>query len=103
MRSNPSSRSRNASPMRSGFASLKIDSLSIGDDMHPVIHAGRVAVITGAANGIGRAAAKEFAKCVMSYSASYGAAGRSERLLTEGDVFPPQTRFESCDRRYQQK
>jgi NAD(P)-dependent dehydrogenase (short-subunit alcohol dehydrogenase family) len=38
----------------------------IGDDMHPVIHAGRVAVITGAASGIGRAAAKEMAKYVVS-------------------------------------
>ncbi len=32
--------------------------------MHPVIHHGRVAVITGAASGIGRAAAIELAKCV---------------------------------------
>lgn len=50
--------------MRAGFgaASFKVDTLSIADDMHPVIHAGRVAVVTGAASGIGRAAAVEFAK-----------------------------------------
>ncbi|TEB24205.1 NAD(P)-binding protein, partial [Coprinellus micaceus] len=36
--------------------------LSIADDMHPVIHAGRVAVVTGAASGIGKAAAIEFAR-----------------------------------------
>ena len=36
----------------------------IDKELHPVIHAGRVAVITGAASGIGRAAAVELAKCV---------------------------------------
>jgi len=34
----------------------------LDSDVHPVIHAGRVAVITGAANGIGRAAAIELAR-----------------------------------------
>ena len=32
------------------------------DEVHPVIHEGRVAVITGAGSGIGRAAAVELAK-----------------------------------------
>ncbi|KZP26321.1 NAD(P)-binding protein [Athelia psychrophila] len=36
--------------------------MSIDSDCNPVIHAGNVAVITGAASGIGRAAAEEFAK-----------------------------------------
>lgn len=48
-----------------GQASFRPEEMSpIDDDMHPVIHAGRVAVITGAASGIGRATAKELAKCV---------------------------------------
>ncbi|KAF9221538.1 NAD(P)-binding protein [Gyrodon lividus] len=34
----------------------------VDNDVHPVIHAGRVAVITGAASGIGKAAAIELAK-----------------------------------------
>ncbi|KAF9005536.1 hypothetical protein BDQ17DRAFT_1389824 [Cyathus striatus] len=36
--------------------------MSVADELHPVIHPGRVAVITGAASGIGAAAAREFAK-----------------------------------------
>ncbi|KAF7799429.1 hypothetical protein EIP86_010664 [Pleurotus ostreatoroseus] len=36
-----------------------------GTGVHPVIHEGRVAVITGAGNGIGRAAAVELAKIGM--------------------------------------
>lgn len=39
-----------------------MNALSVADDLHPVVHAGRVAVITGAASGIGKAAAKELAK-----------------------------------------
>ncbi|KAF9483444.1 NAD(P)-binding protein [Pholiota conissans] len=57
--------SRNGSPMRPAFAgtaSFKPDNMSVADELHPVIHAGRVALITGAASGIGRAAAIEFAK-----------------------------------------
>jgi hypothetical protein len=57
--------SRNASPLRAGYtstSSYKPDTMSVADELHPVIHAGRVALITGAANGIGRAAAIEFAK-----------------------------------------
>ena len=51
--------------MRPGYsstASYRPDGLSVADEVHPVIHAGRVAVITGAASGIGRAAALELAK-----------------------------------------
>ncbi|KAF9046342.1 hypothetical protein BJ165DRAFT_1346103 [Panaeolus papilionaceus] len=51
--------------MRPSYASspsFKPSDLSVADDLHPVIHAGRVALITGAASGIGRAAAIEFAK-----------------------------------------
>ena len=53
--------------MRPGYsstASYRPDGLSVADEVHPVIHEGRVAVITGAANGIGRAAALELAKYV---------------------------------------
>jgi hypothetical protein len=38
----------------------------LDESMHPVFQAGRVAVITGAGSGIGRAAAKELAKYVRS-------------------------------------
>ncbi|KAJ4496970.1 NAD-P-binding protein [Lentinula lateritia] len=58
--------SRNGSPLRPAFSStassFKPDSASLGDDVHPIINEGRVAVITGAASGIGRAAALELAK-----------------------------------------
>lgn len=46
------------------MASYQVDTMSIDSDCNPVIHAGNVAVITGAASGIGRAAAEEFAKSV---------------------------------------
>lgn len=60
-----SDRSRGASPMRPAFngtASYTPGVMSVADELHPVINAGRVAVITGAASGIGKAAAKELAK-----------------------------------------
>ncbi|KAG5719240.1 hypothetical protein E4T56_gene13396 [Termitomyces sp. T112] len=59
------SRSAGTSPMRPSLysgSSYTIDPMSVADELHPVIHAGRVAVITGAASGIGKAAALEFAK-----------------------------------------
>lgn len=73
--STPSTRSRNGSPLRPGFTSpvgshyaLKPgqpDYQGVEDSFHPVISAGRVAVITGGASGIGKAAAIELAKCVI--------------------------------------
>ncbi|KAK7464777.1 hypothetical protein VKT23_005984 [Stygiomarasmius scandens] len=55
--------SRNGSPLRPPYSSTSSTSQTdIPDDMHPVIHAGRVAVITGGASGIGAAAALELAK-----------------------------------------
>ncbi|KAH9932721.1 NAD-P-binding protein [Epithele typhae] len=53
--------SRRPSPLRPGGSHY--DPVTpMDDEVHPVIHEGRVAVITGAANGIGRAAAVELAK-----------------------------------------
>jgi hypothetical protein len=57
--------SKSRSPLRpvfSGTASYKLHNMSVASDVHPVINKDRVAVVTGAANGIGRAAALEFAK-----------------------------------------
>lgn len=62
--------SRNGSPLRPAFSASASNGGSysgpdhprVADDLHPVITAGRVAVITGAASGIGRAAALELAK-----------------------------------------
>ena len=56
--------SRGPSPMRPPVTPFKIDSAvqPFESELHPVLHAGRVAVVTGAASGIGRAAAVEFAK-----------------------------------------
>jgi len=54
---------RGPSPLRPPTTPFRIESLisPIEREHHPVLHAGRVAVITGAANGIGRAAAQELA------------------------------------------
>ncbi|KAI0694837.1 NAD(P)-binding protein [Earliella scabrosa] len=52
--------SRRPSPLRPGGSYDPVTPMD--DEVHPVIHHGRVAVITGAANGIGRAAAVELAK-----------------------------------------
>ncbi|KIK98990.1 hypothetical protein PAXRUDRAFT_823275 [Paxillus rubicundulus Ve08.2h10] len=49
---------RGTTPSRRRFEALS----PVEDEVHPVIHAGRVAVITGAAGGIGKAAAVELAK-----------------------------------------
>lgn len=58
---------RGPSPIRPPYTPFKPESAlsPIDRDMHPVIHPGRVAVITGAASGIGRAAAVELAKWVV--------------------------------------
>ncbi|KAJ8081052.1 hypothetical protein PM082_017892 [Marasmius tenuissimus] len=60
--------SRNGSPLRPAYAttaSYRPDNVGVADDVHPVFHEGRVAVITGAANGIGHAAAVELARLKM--------------------------------------
>ncbi|KAI5116649.1 hypothetical protein M0805_004960 [Coniferiporia weirii] len=54
---------RGPSPLRPPVTPYKQEALSpIDRELHPTIHAGRVAVVTGAASGIGRAAAIELAK-----------------------------------------
>jgi NADPH-dependent curcumin reductase CurA len=52
--------------------SYKLDDAASPMDhkVHPVLHEGRVAVITGAAGGIGQAAAIELAKCVVCHASS---------------------------------
>ncbi|KAJ7904836.1 hypothetical protein B0H13DRAFT_744788 [Mycena leptocephala] len=63
-----SPRSRGPSPKRpalSGSASFDPSGALDPADTHPVLHAGRVAVITGAASGIGAAAARAFATLHM--------------------------------------
>ncbi|TDL19670.1 NAD-binding protein [Rickenella mellea] len=56
--------SRGPSPLRPPFTPFNPDDAvsPIDREVHPVIHVGRVAVITGAASGIGKAAALELAK-----------------------------------------
>ena len=60
---------RGPSPIRPPYTPFKPESVlsPMDRDMHPVIHPGCVAVITGAASGIGRAAAVELAKCVYRF------------------------------------
>jgi hypothetical protein len=57
-------RDRGPSPLRPPTTPFRIEALisPIEREHHPVIHKGRVAVITGAASGIGRAAARELAR-----------------------------------------
>ena len=67
--------SRRPSPLRPGGSYDPVTPMD--DEVHPVIHHGRVAVITGAANGIGRAAAVELAKYVQSKCLSISAVLKS--------------------------
>lgn len=69
-RAMPPSADRGPSPLRPPTTPFRLDSQMspIDKDLHPVIHSGRVAVVTGAASGIGAAAAREFAKSVSSRS-----------------------------------
>jgi hypothetical protein len=54
---------RGPSPLRPPTTPFRVEALSpIDRELHPVTHVGRVAVITGAASGIGRATARELAR-----------------------------------------
>ncbi|KAH9171640.1 NAD-binding protein [Lactarius sanguifluus] len=55
---------RGPSPLRPPTTPFRVEALisPIDEEHHPVIHMGRAAVVTGAASGIGRAAARELAR-----------------------------------------
>ncbi|KIP04228.1 hypothetical protein PHLGIDRAFT_25699 [Phlebiopsis gigantea 11061_1 CR5-6] len=59
------SRQPSASPLRPASTRTFDNPIAPVDGVHPVLHEGRVAVITGAGSGIGRAAAVELAKIGM--------------------------------------
>jgi hypothetical protein len=67
---------RGPSPLRPPTTPFRVEALlsPIDSELHPVIHAGRVAVITGAASGIGHAAAHELARFVFTAVGSSGSA-----------------------------
>jgi len=69
-------------PPLAGAASYRLEQMSVGDeiDLHPVIQAGRVAVITGAASSIGRAAAEELARLGLKVALSDIAKEALEKL-----------------------
>ncbi|KAI0049427.1 NAD-binding protein [Auriscalpium vulgare] len=83
---------RGPSPLRPPTTPFRVDSAlsPIDRDLHPVVHLGRVAVITGAASGIGRAAAQELARLGLKVAiADVNAAAldelAKELALTYGD------------------
>lgn len=59
-----SSRQPSASPLRPASSRNYDNPIAPVDGVHPVLHEGRVAAITGAGSGIGRAAAVELARYV---------------------------------------
>jgi len=61
--------------------------MGFDQDLHPVISAGRVAVITGAASGIGAAAAAEFAKLGLKVAL---ADVNAEQLKAVGEILAQQ-------------
>ena len=53
---------RLSSSRQPSHSPLRVNPIAPVDGVHPVLHEGRVAAITGAGSGIGRAAAVELAK-----------------------------------------